>query len=472
MGELQAVSLFSNCGAGDLGYRCAGFQFEVMAELDWRRLEVCLLNHPEAVGVSGDLRHTWSQVVQTYKGRSGGQAPALLCACPPCQGMSSAKSGRGYQDDADAGSRDERNLLATIIADVVQCLRPLVVVVENVHAFLARRVRHPRDGQPISAANYLIAALSGDYVAFPLVTDLCDFGVPQSRTRAFITFVRRDLPALSELLRLARAPYPRPSHADEYGGLTPVSLDEALEDFDLPELDAFSAAQAAVRGFDDLHAVPVWNERTYAMVSAIPAGSGQSAWENETCLHCGRVCVVPTDATCPNCGEALLRPVVREPDGSFRLIKGFRTSYRRMFPNRPAATITTASGHLGSDYTIHPRQNRLLSTLECALLQTFPRNFVWGEALKKWGHTNVREMIGEAVPPAFTRMHGDVLRGLFSNQWSLAPISLSDDRVTRAWAQLVRANRKDGREDPQMHVPYRDLEQPPRSLRRKSRIRN
>ena len=35
----HAVSLFSNCGAGDVGYRQSGFQFDMMAELDPRRLE-------------------------------------------------------------------------------------------------------------------------------------------------------------------------------------------------------------------------------------------------------------------------------------------------------------------------------------------------------------------------------------------------------------------------------------------------
>ncbi len=51
MSKLRAVSLFSNCGAGGVGYRNAGFRFDVMAELDPKRLDVCLLNHPGAEGV-------------------------------------------------------------------------------------------------------------------------------------------------------------------------------------------------------------------------------------------------------------------------------------------------------------------------------------------------------------------------------------------------------------------------------------
>ena len=101
---------------------------------------------------------------------------------------------------------------------------------------------------------------------------------------------------------------------------------------------------------------------------------------------------------------------MKKKRGTYRLITGFRTStYTRMKSDAPAATITTASGHLGSNNTIHPFENRLLSTLECALLQTLPKRFKWGTALERWGHTNIRDMIGEAVPPLFTRLHGKVL---------------------------------------------------------------
>src|SRR6266704_3960923 len=107
--DLRAVSLFSNCGAGDVGFRRAGFTFDVMAELDSRRLEVALLNHPGAKGIPGDLRNTWPHVVETYRQTAGDERPALLAACPPCQGMSSARGRRGLKNDAVAGSKDKRN---------------------------------------------------------------------------------------------------------------------------------------------------------------------------------------------------------------------------------------------------------------------------------------------------------------------------------------------------------------------------
>lgn len=432
---LRAVSLFTNCGAGDIGFANAGFAFAVMAELDERRLNVALRNHQGAVGVPGDLRETLPDVVAKYRERAGSESPALLAACPPCQGMSSAQSGRGQGKDADAGSRDTRNLLVHVIAEAVSQLSPRAVIVENVLPFLTRQVRHPTTGTPVSAANYLIDALAPDYVAYPLATDLSDFGIPQSRKRSFLTFLRRGEPGIAILERKGLAPYPWPSHAT--AERPPVSLREAFESFCLPSLDASNreAATSAV----PMHTVPVWPEQRYRMVEAIPPDSGLSAWENDTCISCGTRSNDRERVKCSRCCGTLPRPVTMGKDGSLRLVVGFHSSYRRMVPDQPAATITTASGHVGSDRTVHPWENRVLSPLECALLQTIPRSFDWGDALHRWGHTNIRAMIGEAVPPLFTQKHGRIIAKLLGGLPPRVALSASDNRVRTATRSLVRA---------------------------------
>lgn len=424
-----AVSLFSNCGAGDIGFAQAGFRFQVLADIDQRRLSVAELNHARAETVPGDLRETWRRVVQTYRSQAGKERPALLAACPPCQGMSSARSGRGRGDDPDAGSRDERNLLVLPIAQAAAELAPRIIVVENVPAFLTRKVRHPKTRQPVSAASLLISLLDAEYAVFPFISDLANYGVPQTRRRAFLTFVRRGEPSLARMRYERVGPYPSPTKLTVGRGGIPTA-EQALARLHLPSLDA-STPEEARDPRRPLHFVPVWDDRCYSMVAAIPPGSGRSAWDNNKCGTCGRVRVGAEAATCPRCGGPLLRPVLRE-GRRYRLIAGFRSSsYRRMNSDTPPSTVTTASGHVGSDRTIHPTENRVLSPLECALLQTFPRDFRWGDALEKWGHTNVRDMIGEAVPPMFTRLHGRVLRGLLTNRWIDRLISLQDTRCRR-----------------------------------------
>ena len=182
----SAVSLFTNCGAGDVGFARAGFGFEVLAEIDRHRLAVAALNLPGASLIPGDLRETWPDVVAAYRDRRDQEPLALLAACPPCQGLSTANARRGMGQDADSGSQDARNLLVVPIAEVAIALAPRIIVVENVRAFLTRKVRHPHTQEAVSAAVLLISLLKEEYVAFPLVSDLADYGVPQTRVRSFI----------------------------------------------------------------------------------------------------------------------------------------------------------------------------------------------------------------------------------------------------------------------------------------------
>ena len=431
-----SVSLFSNCGAGDYGYRSAGFDFVVMAELVSKRLRVAKLNHPGASTVPGDLRITWPSVVAEYRKRTGGEKPWLLSACPPCQGMSSANSHRGRGDDVDAGARDPRNLLVLPIVEVATRLRPSAVVVENVPAFLTRKVPHPDSGKAVSAASLLAEMLEERYVVFPLLCDLSHYGVPQRRRRAFLTLIRRDVPGLRALLAQRRAPYPRATHDPSLGGKQPITVGAYLGALGLPRLDA-SGRDSASSG-NPLHAVPVWSQHHYQMVDAIPREGGKSAWENDVCPSCGSVDVDDMDASCPECQGPLLRPVVQEPDGKYRLIRGFRaSSYRRMDPDLPAPAVTTANGTIGSASTIHPYENRVLSVLECCRLQTIPSSFCWtnGDAWPLELHV-VRRMVGEAVPPRFTELHGQAIRGVLDDSWRLAPISIFDARCERAREKL------------------------------------
>lgn len=114
-----------------------------------------------------------------------------------------------------------------------------------------------------------------------------------------------------------------------------------------------------------------------------------------------------------------------------------------MASHRPASTVTTASGRVSSDNTLHPWENRVLSPLECAALQTFPDGFAWGDALAQAGHTAVRDMIGEAVPPHFTRLHGTVIAGLLKQR--LTSCHLMDRADTRhIKAQLALSRSRQG----------------------------
>ncbi len=433
---MPAISLFSNCGAGDVGYRRAGFRFAVMAELEEQRMQVCALNHHGTHAVPGDLRETWPQVVAAWREQHGDARPELLCACPPCQGMSSARAKRGHDNNPLHGNRDERNLLVEVVANVILKTRPRVVVLENVPTFLSRQVLHP-DFQPpaaqlrgITAPRLLLERVGEQYRFFPVLVDLADYGVPQRRKRAFITLVHVDEPWLAELEASSRLPFPAPTTVTQR-----VSFAEwfAKPGHQVGELDHVTKPVDPV---DPLHAVSRWqaNDRRYALIEATPPDGG-SAWLNTLCREGHDNPGVSDKAvrcTQPGCQAPLLRPIVEdEQTGECRLITGFHnTSYRRLDSREVASTVTTASGHIGSDVNLHPTQNRVLSPRECAELQTFPRDFKWGKVLEDGSLNKIRCMIGEAIPPLFTQAHGEVLATLLSSVKHYAPMMLTTD--TRA----------------------------------------
>ncbi len=416
--KFKAVSLFSGAGLSDFGYALAGFSFEVQAEIDDRRAALCAANFPEASPVVGDLRNTWRQVVKNYQ-RKNDHPPDLLVATPPCQGMSSSNPGRGKVSDPDSGNRRarERNLLILPVARVVQALQPRIVLIENVPQLLMRTVRLRKSAPPRNIVDLFLERVP-HYQAFKTVVQMADYGVPQVRRRSVIVLVRRNEPGVKILERHNALPWPRATHAAIPSNGRPVwvVVAEWFRKMRYPSLDA-RTPDTARHSRIPLHRVPHYPDCRYSWVADIPPRSGANAYQNSRCHTCGHQRVPEGRAYCDHCGAPMLnRPHVRLRNGRIRLVKGFSSSYRRMSPDWPARTVTTASGQLGSDYTIHAWENRVLSILECADLQTVPRSYDWSWALDKGLNYMIRQVVGEAMPPWFTYLHGRVLRSLLSGR--------------------------------------------------------
>ena len=413
--KLPAISLFAGAGLSDLGYGAAGFEFLVHSELEPNRAELCARNFPDSTCVIGNLWETWEEVVSGYQERTE-EPLALINVTPPCQGLSSSNPGRGKV--ADASTSDERNLLLLASVPVLNELKPRIVVVENVPQVLQRVVRVEENEAPCKVVEAFERGLGREYRIFPNLVQMADYGVPQDRRRAILVAIRVDELCVKQLEDEHLLPLPRPTHAQvpEDSQLPWVKLEEWLNQMDYPPLDAKSL-ELARSDSDPLHFVPSYRGDRYLMVADIPARSGRNAYQNSKCHECGRERVPEGVVRCPTCGELMRnRPYLKEKTGTYRLIKGFKSSYRRMYHDRPAPTITTASSHLGSDYKIHPWENRVLSIRECADLQTVPRFYDWQWAVETRHTYLARQVIGEALPPWFTFLHGQVLRKLLDGE--------------------------------------------------------
>jgi DNA (cytosine-5)-methyltransferase 1 len=83
-------------------------------------------------------------------------------------------------------------------------------------------------------------------------------------------------------------------------------------------------------------------------------------------------------------------------------LDGFKDVYGRMAWDAPAPTITSGCHNPSKGRFLHPRENRAITLREAALLQTFPARY-WFPA--DAGKEAVALMIGNALPPSFTRLH-------------------------------------------------------------------
>jgi len=436
-GSLPAVSLFSGAGLSDLGYQCAGFHIVVQAEKDSNRAELCASNFPEGKCVVGDLHDTCKTVVDEYQGAWPDSRPALLSVTPPCQGMSSSNPGLGAR--TNGRQRDERNQLLLEAIPVINALKPRVIVVENVPQILTEPHDVTERGDERTVMDAFAAGLH-DYYLFGGVVQMADYGVAQDRRRAVTVAVHSDEPWAERLYAAGRGPWPVATHAKEStnGRLSWVAVDTWIKQMSYKPLDAISE-QSARDEDDPLHLVPYYEGDYYWRVADIPKKSGRSAYQNSNCRECSRGDVPEGTATCPYCGATMHnRPYVVEDDGTVRLIKGRHSSYKRMRHDQPARTITTASSHVGSDYKIHPWENRVLSIRECADLQAIPRFYNWSWALESRHTYLARVVIGEAFPPWFTYLQGRLLLQLLEGhdvsedtfalcKWSRKPVPSYDE---------------------------------------------
>ena len=58
----------------------------------------------------------------------------------------------------------------------------------------------------------------------------------------------------------------------------------------------------------------------------------------------------------------------------------------------------------------------MLSARECGDLQTVPRWYAWNKALEQKQRYLIRNLIGEALPPYFTYLHGKTLAALLQSE--------------------------------------------------------
>jgi len=410
MKKLCAISLFSSGGIGDLALISNNIDILIANELLEERAEVFEFNFPDTKMLCGDIWKLKEEIISETKIKLSGKELDILYATPPCQGMS--KNGRGkLLNGIRKGLKpesDERNRLIIPTLSIAKELKPRLIIFENVPEMENTIIASP-DKQYISIMEYIKNELDTDYYGKAEVVEFADYGVPQRRQRLITVYTRDQL--LKKYFLSTHTFLPAKTHSQNADNSTKnwITLRDTISNF-LP-LDAKGKKTAT--SIIQYHNVPILDEDKYFWVSNTPPE--RSAFDNQ-CIKCGynknpahgssldkdgiNRPNTDTPLYCKNCGSLLPRPWVKE-NGTYRLMKGFTSAYKRMLWDLPANALTTNLSYACSDSKLHPEQNRVLSLYEAFHIHTLNNfNYQWKRMDgKKVSDKTIREIIGESIPP-------------------------------------------------------------------------
>ena len=371
-----AIDLFSGVGGLSLGLELAGFAITSHAEIDETAARYAEYNFPltRTLGgaETGDIRRISGKnlIVDVPKGTE----IALIAGGPPCQGFSFA----GKKDRTDP-----LNDLVLEMTRIILELKPMSFLIENVPGIksgdvwqLDEAIKRLKKVYRLSEPNTLFAP---------------DFGVPQTRKRVFVLGIRRDIGTTPE--------HPSPTHLPpgcEQTLFSPSSLtptaSEALGD--LPNVDVYAHL---VNGDEVKYSCAPKNEfqRIMRSPSILAKRRGYSvSWDEVTCTNCRRT----------QHGEDLTMRLSALGPGQADGGSGIR----RLEPDGLGTTIragtTSERGSWSAPRPCHYEYARVLTTRECARLQTFPDWFRFHPV--KW-HGN--RQVGNAVPVFLAEAVGKAL---------------------------------------------------------------
>jgi len=328
---------------------------------------------------------------------------------PPCQGF----SGLGKKDPEDPRNKLWRHYVR-IVSEVI---RPKVFVIENVDRFLSSPeffdlIKETQEGGELE--EYRLVDPPG---ALPTDTpeqrnrryllNAADYGVCQTRRRAIVIGVRKDVPELASLR------YPSPTHrkpprgvrGDENGTLFPGDSDDLggggrywrtvasvfdrssrmkIRD-DLPERpDGYYYTT-------DLHFKRNPEQISLARYMAIPPGGNR---KNLTGVYYkvdrqNRIRL----STKPGYAQVKGPEIYLSTKSWDNHNSGSGDVMGRLRMHEPSVTIRTEFYKPEKGRYLHPTEDRPITHFEAALIQGFPETFKWCGS-----KTEIAKQIGNAVP--------------------------------------------------------------------------
>lgn len=399
----KSIDLFAGCGGLSLGLHAAGFDCLLAVEAHPHAFETYRTNLIDTRLV-GQSWPTWLKVgpidlvklaqdnmedLATFRYKVD-----LIAGGPPCQGFTT--NGRRDPDDP-------RSLRVRTYLDIVDQIRPRIVLLENVRGFVS--MPHATGGTYAQAVRRRLDELG--YDAWDEVLRASDWGVPQRRPRYICIAAKKGtLPGIHPFERLrterrsfltARGLWPGPTTARE-----------ALSDFALDGRTPAPDPDWGHQGFMAVERHPEGDLSPYQHL--MRRGSAGQPTDRRIARHSPDT-TTRMQAILASCERGVcLRPADRE-----RLGIGKRST-TPLDQESPAPTVTTLPDDL-----VHYSDPRTMSVREHARLQSFPDWFSFRGPYTAGGLER-REacprytQVGNAVPPLLAEAIGETLIGLLVDQ--------------------------------------------------------
>lgn len=349
--KITAVDLF--CGAGGLSYGLKQAGISILAGVD----KDPDAEHPYEQNVGAEYKQTDVRPLAQDPERVARMFPwdsdlDVLAACAPCQPYSTM----GHAKDKSHEDHEKWGLLKAV-ADIVEYVEPDVVVTENV-----LQVRHDdcydEFIDELEANGYFVNDDENKKVYCP------EYGVPQKRKRWVVMASKEGPISLPDPMYSDDSEYP--TVRETIGHLPAIEAGETHDEL-------------------DIHRARTLSEKNLERIRNMDPGGDWRIWEERGLDH-------------------LLADCHQKDSG-----RSYKAPYSRMKPDEPSPTITTQFYNYGSGRFGHydTEQNRALSLLEGALLQTFPQDYDFYDEWEDVGVKNLGRLIGNAVPPLLAKHIGE-----------------------------------------------------------------
>jgi len=348
--KLKAVDFF--CSGGGMSYGMQQSGIEILAGIDFDQncRATYEANIKGAEFIHADVFDLLESELENKLSLKKNDDELILIGCSPCQFWSIINTDK-------TKSKKSKNLLKEF-RRFVEYFNPGYVVVENVPGVLHKK----RESGLASFVNWL--SDNGYKVHFD-IHEVSEYGVPQHRKR--FTLIANRITS-EELI-------PIPIKGKKITVRDVIGVHNGFQQVPPGHKDKT----------DFMHTVAGLKQISIERFAVTPKDGGT------------RLSYVHNEELAPKCHKGK--------------IDGFKDVYGRMWWDKPSPTITTKFFSISNGRFGHPEENRAISLREGAVLQSFPKNYIF----RTTSIANTARMIGNAVPPEYAKAIGKAIIHNHSN---------------------------------------------------------